>query len=218
MYSGAPTPHDIISKAIRPSKWDGWVPTYSGKGYRPFSMDPGSLPPEDIAWGLSHTFRYGGMSDPVITVAEHSVLVATIIGILWPNCGQEGAGLLHDSSESVLHDIQSPLRKKIMVTLADGSSIPWEENDQRITTCIARDYGVSSEDLKSPEVRAADILAASFEKRDCFNLGDEDWGLPPIPKSIQGLRILGQSPAVARGCFREVMQQLGLKYSQEYSG
>lgn len=197
-----PTPTDILAQMKRPAGWDGWAPTWSGKGYKPWADDPGPLSLDDLAYGLAHTFRYAGHSDPAVTVAEHCLLVTQIIQTLWPgNPRLALAGLLHDASESVLHDIQSPLRPMVHVTLPTGEIISWNESDKRVTQNIVRHFGVTPEELAAPEVRAADILAASFEKRDCPNLRPGEWGLPPIPEEVTFLRIEGLAPEAARGRF-----------------
>ena len=197
-----PTPTEILQQMRRPVEWTGWTPTYSGKGYRPWAEDPGALSLEDVAYGLAHTFRYGGHSDPAITVAEHSVMVARIVNILWPgNPHLELAGLMHDAAESVLHDIQSPLRKCVSVTLPSGEVLSWNESDLRVTRNITRYFGIVPEHLEAPEVRAADILAASFEKRDCQNLRPGDWGLPPIPIEVAEMRLFGYAPKDAQQLF-----------------
>jgi len=49
------TPTEILDQMRRPPEWDGWVPTYSGRGYRPWSDEPGMVEPVDIAYGLAHT-------------------------------------------------------------------------------------------------------------------------------------------------------------------
>jgi hypothetical protein len=204
-----PTPAEILAQMKRPAEWDGWVPTYSGKGYRPWADDPGPLPVGDLSYGLAYTYRYGGQSVPAITVAEHCVLVTEIIRHLWPgNEHLERAGLLHDAAESVLHDIQGPLRRRVQVVL-DSGVITWNESDTRVSAKIAAYLGVSAEDLEAPEVKAADVLAASFEKRDCRNLHGE-WGLPAIPEAISNLHMRFWKPQEARFQFDLVGGRLGL--------
>lgn len=205
-----PSPLDILSQMNQPPHWDGWVPTFSGKGYRPWGENPGSLSITDLSYGLAHTYRYGGQSQPAVTVAEHCVLVATIIQILWPgNRHLERAGLFHDAAESVLHDIQSPLRRKVQVVLPTGEIISWNESDFRVTLNISKPYGVMEEHLRAPEVKAADILAACFEKRDCPNLREGDWGLPGIPEEVAHLKVQGWSPEEAQTWFMHFAGVLG---------
>lgn len=206
-----PRPNDILQQIRRVDHWEGWVPTASGAGYRPWADDPGPLWLSDVAYGLAHTFRYAGQSTPPVTVAEHCLLVLTIIRRLWPgNPHLERAGLLHDASESVLHDIQSPLRKRVQVILPSNEVIPWNESDLRVTRNITKHFGILPEHLDAPEVRAADILGACFEKRDCPNLQIGDWGLPDIPSEIHDLSIQAYDPQKARRLFLDAAHDLGL--------
>lgn len=197
-----PTPEDILAQMQRPAHWDGWVPTSTGKGYRPWDDDPGTPDLDDVVHGLAHTFRYGGQTNPPITVAEHSVLAAAILEILWADKpALVLAALLHDASEAYLHDIQAPLRRRIVVRL-NKEEISWSESDRRVTQNIAKHFGVLPEHLDSPEVKASDVLACCFEKRDCPSLGDEDWGLPLIPPEVQHLKMSFWTPVEARLGFR----------------
>jgi len=203
------TPAEILDQMNRPSEWTGWVPTFTGKGYRPWAKEPGEVDARDIAYGLAHTYRYGGQTDPAITVAEHCLLGVQIIQTLWPALHLERAFLLHDAAEAYLHDIQGPLRSSVIVRLKD-EEFSWSESDRRVTINAARQFGVTAKDLAAPEVKAADILAVCFEKRDCKNLGDDDWGLPEIPEAIKRLKLRFLSPEQAYRAFLFTMKDLGL--------
>lgn len=206
-----PSPAQVLAQLQRSTDWEGLVPTLSGKGYRPWDEDPEPLGLSDMVYGLAHTYRYGAQSDPVISVAEHSVLVARIIRNLWPDSRLERAGLFHDASESVLHDLQASIRGRVSVTLpSGGGTIPWTESDLRVTRNIAKHYGVRAADLEAPEVRAADVLAASFEFRDCPSLWGVKNGLPPIPPEVAHLRIRGFHPPEAIQEFNLELELLGL--------
>jgi len=207
-----PTPEQVLEQMQRPAVWDGWIPTYSGRGYRPWADDPGEIDPLDLAHGLAYTFRYAGHSDPAITVAEHSLLAARIADILWSNRELSNAALMHDASEAFLHDIQGPLRRRVRVQL-DDENISWSESDLRVTTNICRQFGITREQLNSPAVRAADILACAFEKRDCWNLGDGDWGLPEIPEEVCHLELTWMSSMLAEQVFLAAMKSRGLPTS-----
>lgn len=205
------TPSEILAAMNRPKHWDGWVPTFTRTGFRPFATDPGRVVSLDIAHGLAHTFRYGGQSDPVITVAEHVLLVAAIIETLWPgNPHLVKAGLIHDAVEAYLHDVQSPLRRHLYIQTPDMESpLGWNDNDSRVGRHIAREFGLDPDWLDAPEVRAADILGASYEQRDCKNLAG-DWGLPPIPEAVAHLRLVFLPPEEAKRVLLDKMTELGL--------
>jgi len=206
------TPSEILDQMVRPGEWDGWVPTHSGKGYRPWAKVPGPVDLGDVAYGLAHTFRYGGQIEPPITVAEHCVLAADIVKILWPNKPHlELAAFMHDASEAYLHDIQGPLRRRVKVHL-DDEVISWSESDLRVTVNICRQFGITEAALRSPEVAAADVLAVCFEKRDCPTLRPGEWGLPEIPEEVAHLKMKFGVPGHTKAMFLVRASELGLSF------
>ena len=147
------TPSEILAAVNHPGHWDGEISTFTRTGFRPFAADPGKVVPLDIAHGLAHTFRYGGQSDPAITVAEHVLLVSDIIETLWPgNPHMVKAGLLHDAVEAYLHDVQLPLRRHLYIQTPDMEHpLGWNENDQRVGRHIAQEFGLDPDWLDAPD-------------------------------------------------------------------
>jgi len=193
----------------RPGKWDGWVPTHSGCGLYVFNPKPGSIRLEDIIWGLGHTYRYGGQIH--LTVAEHCITVSSIIELLWPDSGAQMGGLLHDMSEAYTHDVQATLRARLQVNLPNGGFMTWKEFDTKLNRQCIKALKLPENMLDPIEIRAADILACALEKDQCAEtLGNEDWGLPPIPDEIKGLRLLHLSPLDAIVAFRDRAAELGV--------
>lgn len=177
------TPEDILSSVSRPNGWTGWIPTLTG-GFTPFDPKVEDVRTQDIIWGLAGTWRFGGGSNPRMTVAEHAVGVSRIIETLW---GREFAaiGLLHDACEAYTHDMQSPLRPYLQVILPTNEIISWDELDRRVNVVVFKALGLDPELLNHPQVRAADILSATFEKKQSLSLDQEDdWGLPPVPPEL----------------------------------
>lgn len=208
------TAAQILDSRRTPESWAGWVPTFIGQGYRPWSDNPGTLTSMDLSYGLAHTYRYGGQSVPGITVAEHCVFVSSIIERLWPQHPRlwelVRAGLLHDAAEAVLHDIQGPLRGMVKVHLPNGEILGWDDSDKRVSAVIAGTFGVRSEDLFSDEVRAADLLAVCFEQRQCTNLLG-DWGLPDIPAEIDDMKLDFLGPRDACMKFFDRMSEIVMR-------
>jgi hypothetical protein len=193
-------PSDISRFTRRPPRWEGWVPTHTGNGF--FILDPKieEVRIEDIAHGLSHKFRYGGQVGD-ITVAEHSLLVSLIIEKLWPQSKRMLDGLLHDAAVAYTHDIQTPIRRFIKVTMPNGEHLLWADLEKKINDVIAKALGLPPYFYSAPEVKAADILALCVEKAKCPPICERNWGLPDIPDEIRELPIHFDPPAIAKENF-----------------
>lgn len=200
-------PSSITRQLRRPPRWEGWVPTHTGNGFFLIDPKPEDVRLEDIAYGLSYTYRYGGQVEP-ITVAEHSVLVSLIIEILWPKSNQMLAGLMHDACEAYTHDIQAPVRRFLKVDMPDGHQITWGDLERKINHAVAKALGLDGRFYAAPEVRAADLLALCLEKSQCKSIRDMNWGLPDIPSEIEHIKVRFDSPEVARATFLERFQSL----------
>ena len=204
-------PTEILSRRRTRPGPPGWITTYTGRRFNALAPDPESICYQDFAYGLSHKFRYGGQSDPAMTVAEHSVLVSQIVKRLWPEAHLMRAGLLHDVAEGYTVDIPSPVRKHTFVMPpGEGSLLQWNELEGRILNLVGLMYGLPLGVFDTPEVRAADMLALCIEYRDMTNLKGPDYGLPDVPEEIESLRAAFYDPATARRYFIAYGAELGL--------
>jgi uncharacterized protein len=185
----------------RPSRMDGWCPTFTGTGFYPIVPRVEDVRIQDIARGLAYKYRFGGHSDPPITVAEHSVLVSRVIEILWPKSKQMLPGLLHDACEAFTQDIQGPLRAFIKVSHPNGQLITWGDMERSINQVVGKALGIKQDFYSSPEVEAADILTLVVEKASCPNLRVGNWGLPRCPTELQDLKVEFLSPQTAFDTF-----------------
>ena len=200
-------PSTITRQLRRPPRWEGWVPTRTGNGFYVIDPKPEDVRLEDIAYGLSYTYRYGGQVEP-ITVAEHSVLMSLIIEIMWPQSGKMLAGLMHDACEAYTHDIQAPVRQFIKVDMPNGEQITWGDFERKINQTVAKALGLDTRFYAAPEIKAADLLALCLEKSQCPSIRDMNWGLPDIPPEIEHIKVRFDSPEVARATFLERFQSL----------
>lgn len=200
----------LASRTTQPD-WDGRVATLSMPGFYPLSEHPGRVDIRDIAYGLAHTWRCGGQAKPATTVAEHVLLVSSLIEEFWPNRRDlQRAGLMHDSVEAYLHDVQAPIREHIKVTLSNGRVLSWGENDERLIKIIGQQFGILPELFDAVEVRCCDIMAFCFEQRDTPSLENEPNGLPPIPPQVAHLQMRFLSPDRAEDALLDRMRELGL--------
>lgn len=108
---------------------------------------PDSIRIEDIAAGLSKICRFSGQIEHFYSVAQHSVLVASLLP-----AHLKLQGLLHDATEAYLGDVTSPLKK----LLKDYK--PIENNFHKV---IAGKFGLPIE--LDHEVHAADMMALAIE-------------------------------------------------------
>jgi len=86
-----------------------WIETFSGKKFLPQAPDPRKIDIVDIAHALSMKCRYGGHTRQFYSVAQHSVIVSTVVP-------EEYAleGLLHDAAEAYMPDIPRTMRTHLV--------------------------------------------------------------------------------------------------------
>lgn len=205
------TPQDILAQVTRPPQWAGKIITFTGKAFDPLHPRVEDVVLRDIAWALAHTLRYKGHIQPPLSVAEHSIMVKDIIERLWPESGMAVYGLLHDACEAYTQDLPSPIRRSCFVQRGETFQ-PWEEFDDAVGKVICEKLGLDPAGLHSPEVRAADLLAAAIEKRDSWNFWDvESWGLPEIPEALAGLNVQFYSTDLAMNAFGKQLYNFGFR-------
>jgi hypothetical protein len=185
-------PEAIIRALHRPAKYDGCIPTFTGRSFNLLDPKSNEVVLDDIAQGLAYKFRYGGQIGP-ITIAEHSVLVSRVIEVMWPKSKARLPGLLHDACEAYTHDIQAPVRKFLKVSMPSGDQISWGDLERKINHAVSKALWDGTDFYAYPEVQAADILAVVIEKASLPTIQYENWGLPPIPPGLEQL-IVGFMP------------------------
>ncbi len=89
-----------------------------GVWFDPENPDPEKMSLESIAQGLSTEFRYGGHTDPLVNVAQHSVDTARLLDEHGYDAEIQFYGLHHDSAEAYLGDAQKP-NKEVLPALED---------------------------------------------------------------------------------------------------
>jgi len=89
------------------------IPTYTGKQFDFTCPDPETICIEDIAHHLSLTHRWRGATEEGMSVAQHSVVVATMMERSGYSHLDQLGGLMHDASEAYLGDVPSPLKAKL---------------------------------------------------------------------------------------------------------
>jgi hypothetical protein len=136
-----------------------WILTASGRCFDLDHPRAEDVELEDIAHALGNLCRFAGHVRAFYSVAEHSVLVSTLV----PERLQL-AGLLHDAAEAYVGDVVGPLVRRLP---------EFRAVERRVLSAIARRFGVARGEFASPEIRRADAEALLIE-RDAL--------LPPSPR------------------------------------
>lgn len=111
-------------------------------------LKPSDVPsPATIAAVLSKICRFGGHTKRFYSVAQHSVLVASLLP---PEFAFEG--LMHDAHEAIIGDITTPMKR-----VAPGLAVI----DERSEDVLRSTFGLSLR--LHPEVKRADLIALVIE-------------------------------------------------------
>ena len=145
---------------------DQWTPTYSGGIFHPLDPRPEEVLIGDIAHHLSNNCRFVGAVKTHFSIAQHSVIVSSLVpeqDALW--------GLLHDASEAYLSDISRPVKRFLA---------GYEELEERLMRVVATKFGLP---WPMPDsIRLADDICVCTEQRDLLKPGP---GLCECPKGIK---------------------------------
>mgnify|MGYP001611500127 CR=1 FL=1 len=91
-----------------------YILTFSGKKFTPLNPQIEDICIEDIAHHLSNICRFTGATRSFYSVAQHSIMVAEMIGMMnysdKMKLQLQQFALLHDASEAYLCDIARPLK------------------------------------------------------------------------------------------------------------
>ena len=167
------------------------VSTKSGRRVSLLNPSPSQIVIGDIAHGLAHQCRFNGHTNKFYSVAQHSVLVASIL----PR-ELRLAGLLHDASEAYLGDVVQPLKD----LLPEYQSI-----EANFCEVLGARFGVHLQ--HNDDIRHADLVVLATERRDLMPMDTADWssiaGITPMSRSIKP-----KSPEAASAQFMEMFFML----------
>lgn len=143
--------------------------TRSGQVVDLLAPSPHSIKLTDIAMHLSRIPRFNGATLRTWSVADHSLLVADLIG---PEYEPELAlaALLHDAHEAYVGDIIQPLKMALDTnhptdagTVSHSGAYDLRMITQRLDAAVARAFGLDPDLLHHDAVKGADRLAFEIE-------------------------------------------------------
>ena len=138
-----------------------WFPLGSGRIFDFSAPRPEMIDVYDIAWSLAKLCRFNGHCRAFYSVAQHSCVVAELIGTEDPFAKVHA--LLHDAHEAYIGDIIAPLKRYL-----DNDLLKILE--ARIDTAIFAHIGIEhpNTDLKK-RIKHADLVALATECRDLLD-------------------------------------------------
>jgi 5'-deoxynucleotidase YfbR-like HD superfamily hydrolase len=147
-----------------------WIQTFTGLAFDLADPKPEQVAIEDIAHALAMIPRYTGHCRYHYSVAQHSVMVASIVAATDPALTL--AALLHDAAEAYLNDWSSPLKFMMRLAHRTGDAATEErlqvalELEEQVERVIGERFGVDLS--RNATIKAADLVALATEKRDLF--------------------------------------------------
>ena len=149
-----------------------WQRMLSGRRLDLLDPSPLDIEIEDIAKGLARVARWNGQTvgAHAFSVAQHTLLVETIMQVTDPAIGAEGrlAAMLHDAPEYVIGDMISPFK-----VLLGGE---YKAVEARLLAAIHRRFGVKTPLAAklAARIKAADRIAAYFEATRLAGFGEAE--------------------------------------------
>lgn len=146
-----------------------WIQLHSGGRFDFENPGRSTWVIPDIAWGLSHIFRFNGQTDIPLTVAQHSINVSYLVPP-----GQALAALFHDAAEAFIGDITTPLKE----VLGGGFKVFEEAVEAEI-------FGKLNLNPYTKSIKYADLVCLATERELLFSTGHkEPWeclkGISPL--------------------------------------
>ncbi len=145
-----------------------WILTRTGRRFDLLQPCPSQVFVLDIAHALAHLCRFNGHASRHYSVAQHSLVVASIVP-----AEHKLAALLHDATEAYVGDMVRPL-KQVMPE--------YKQIEQRIWLAICERFDIAPE---LPEcVREADMIALATERAQLMPDHPGEWeclaGITPL--------------------------------------
>lgn len=145
----------------------------------PLDPRPEDIDIRDIAHALARQCRYNGhINGEHYSVAEHCMLVASILCRDGEGKEMQRIGLLHDATECYTGDLTRPM-KLAMRQLSGGTTVHDRISD-RIEEVVFAKFGIPLP--LPPQIKKADVMAAAIEKKFLLANGAAIFpGLPDVP-------------------------------------
>lgn len=179
---------------------DSYIETRSGIIFHFLDPKPEEIKIEDIAYALANQCRFNGHCSRFYSVAEHSVLVASLV-----EPKDRLAALLHDASEAYLSDIPSPIKQ----FLPDYAKME-DTVQSAINTKFLRNGEPYKYEVDWKAIKQADRQQLSTEAHYLLTSGGKEWSMwgDQRPEPLDGKSPLCLWPSDAFGLFMRAFESL----------
>lgn len=194
-----------------------WILLPSGRRLDLLNPDPNAWTDEDLAIGLSRTYRWGGYSkwSLPLSVAQHSLAVLALSEAAGPLTARAALReLLHDATEALFggFDPIAPLKPHL--------GREFRQLDQRLQAAVDQRYGLARWTIRDyASHKHADQLAAANEAfhvvgwsrdemRDSLDITLEPLDDDPLPQPLYLAPWQPWPPTLAKTLFLERLQKL----------
>lgn len=177
----------------RENRKGNWMISYKGNKLFPLDLRPRDIDIDEIAHSLSNLCRFGGHCKFFYSVAQHSVLVSSLL----PD-ELKLVGLLHDATEAYCGDMVRPLKK----------SLPqFDEIESNIWRVVATKFDLPF--LMPERVCLEDARVLLAEKKSLLVDHEHKWEFPQCAYpglEPANIKILPWSPFMAKGAFLDAFE------------
>lgn len=172
-----------------------YVETRSGKCF--YFLDPqdDQIDIADIAYALANQCRYNGHCSRFYSVAEHSVLVASLVDDEY-----KLSALLHDAAEAFLSDIPSPVKQFMP---------EYKKLERGVMDAIAKKFNITEHE--GAEVKLADRQQLCTEAYNLLPSRGTTWEITKDLSFKDGRKPMCLAPRDAFGLFMSVFDNLTYK-------
>ncbi len=174
----------------------------SGRRLDLLDPSPLDIEIEDIAHGLAFVARWNGQTygEFPYSVAEHSVLVEHIFGLIAPKAPLKWrlAALLHDAPEYVIGDMISPVKAAV------GPG--YKAMDARLMAAVHIRFGLPAEVPKTvkQQIKRADRISAWLEAIQIAGFSESEanrlFGIPK-PEALRKMQLSLRAPMEVKADF-----------------
>lgn len=137
---------------------------------------------EDVAHGLSMQCRYNGQIEKFMSVAEHSMIVATGVEAAGGDRFEQLCGLMHDAHEAYIGDMLQPMKE--MPGLGDA----YKALEEDWIEVVEEKFDLWAKPVTRRLVHRSDMNSASTEMRDLTTYEKDVWqsvGKPSEARLLQ---------------------------------